>query len=101
MKQQLTVFQQNGSGEAKIKGIRDFGKDRFSIRIVSIDEPLPAVIDDSGLYLPARIRSDLVLDFLTHPDLSYDLGLLCQGLNIPVVASGKKHRLPGVFTPPT
>jgi hypothetical protein len=100
MKQQITVFQQNGSGQAKIKAIEEHGKGLFSIRIISIDTPLPEVIDDSGPYLPEDIAPGLVLDFLTHPDLSYDLALRCRDLGIPVVASGKKHRLPGTFTPP-
>ena len=101
MTQQITVFQQNGSGNAKIKAIAEYGNGLITTRIVSIDTRLPELVDDTSPYLPEVIRGDLVLDFLTHPDLSYDLALRCGKLDIPVVASGKKHRLPGVFTPPT
>ena len=101
MKQKIAVFQQNGSGQAKIRGIDAYGDGLFSTRIISIDTPLPEVIDDSEAYLPDAIQADLVLDFLTHPDLSYDLALRCRALDIPIVASGKKHRLSGVLTPPT
>lgn len=99
--QKILVFQQNGSGEAKIRGIVEHGRGRLALQRVVIDEPLPALIDDTGPYLPAEIRADLVLDFLTHPDLSHDLALICRQKNIPVVASGKKLHGTGALTPPT
>lgn len=97
----ILVFQQNGSGESKVAGIRKYGDNRFDLQMVSIDAPLPPVIDDAREYLPADIDADLVLDFLQHPDLSYDLGQLCRQKGIPVVASGKKAKIEGVATPPT
>ena len=97
----IIVFQQNRSGESKIAGIRKFGEGRFDLHMVSIDIPLPPVIDDAREFLPADIDADLVLDFLKHPDLSYDLARLCRKKGIPVVASGKKMKLEGVATPPT
>jgi thymidylate synthase len=100
-KQKILVFQQNGSGEKKIEGIKQHGKNRFSIEIISIDNPLPAVIDDAQQYIPQDISADLVLDFLNHPDISHDLAAICRNKNIPVVASGKKMRVKGVHTPPT
>ena len=100
-KQRILVFQQNGSGENKIKGIREYGKDRFELAVVSIDEPLPVVIDDAGPYLPDTVEADLVLDYLTHPDLSYELAERCRDQGIAVVASGKKIRVKGTLTPPT
>jgi len=99
--QKILVFQQHGSGEAKIQGIRRFGDDRFHIDTVSIDIPLPGVIDDGRIYLPADIHADLVLDFLRHPDLSQDLADLCCEKRVALIASGKKIRNKGVFTPPT
>jgi len=99
--QKIKVFQQDGSGEFKIRGIREYGDDRFQIDIVSIDGLLPPVIDDSRDYLPSNIEADLVLDFLKHPDLSHDLALRCRDLHIPLVASGKKIRVQGAMTPPT
>jgi hypothetical protein len=97
----ILVFQQNGSGESKIKGIHDYGGDDFKIEIVSIDTPLPPVIDDSEDLLPNEIDADLVLDFLKHPDLSYDLAAVCARKDIPLIASGKKIRAEGVISPPT
>ena len=99
--QKILVFQQYGSGESKIKGIRDHGAGRFDLEVISIDSDLPPVIDDPETYLPVEIQADLVLDFLKHPDLSYELALLCSRRKIPVVASGKKWRVQEVFTPPT
>ena len=99
--QKIVVFQQNGSGEKKIEGIRRYGNSRFTIEIVSIDENLPGVIDDARKYLPKDIRADLVLDFFKHPDLSQDLAEVCRDKKIPVVASGKKLRIKDVLTPPT
>ncbi len=99
--QKIMVFQQNGSGESKIEGIRKYGGGRFELKTVSINSPLPDIIDDSDEYLPEEIDADIVLDFLMHPDLSQDLGERCCELGIPVVASGKKNRIEGVYEPPT
>ena len=99
--QKILVFQQNGSGEKKIEGIRRYGNNRFALEIVSIDASLPPVIDDALEFIPQDIRADLVLDFLKHPDLSHDLAIVCRDRKIPVVASGKKLRVNGVLTPPT
>ena len=99
--QNILVFQQNGSGDKKIEGVRRYGNNCFSLEIVSIDAHLPTVIDDTKEYIPKDIKADLVLDYLKHPDLSYDLAVVCRNKKIPVVASGKKFRVKGAFTPPT
>jgi thymidylate synthase len=99
MKQNIIVFQQNGSGEKKIKGIRTYGNGQYSLEIISIDELLPDILDDTSQYLPKDIKADLVLDFLKHPDLSQDLVEQCHRLDIPIIASGKKW--PKAITPPT
>ncbi len=95
----ILVCQKNGSGEAKITGIRQYGGELFRIRTHDVDTPLPAIIDDTAPYLPARLEADLILDFLKHPDLSTDLARLAHAEGIPVVASGKK--IPHALTPPT
>lgn len=100
-KQRILVFQENGSGEQKIEGIRTYGKEFFSIERISIDTPLPPIIDDPGTYLPGDISADLVLDFLKHPDLSHELAVMCKRKGVPVVASGKKNDDDWVLTPPT
>jgi len=99
--QNLLVFQQGGSGEAKIKGVREHGEGLFNIEVFSIDTPLPTIIDDSQIYLPEDFSADLVLDFLKHPDLSHDLARICHERRIRVVASGKKLRDKWAITPPT
>jgi len=100
-KQHILVFQQNGSGEGKIKGIKSQHQDLFLLEKVNIDLPLPAVIDDSSEYLPDTLNCDLILDYLIHPDLSYDLAILCERENIPLVASGKKSGTKTSFNPVT
>jgi len=97
----ILEFQQNTQGEAKIAGIREYGGDQFKMEIVSIETDLPPVINDAGQFLPDKIEADLVLDFLQHPDLSYDLAEICSANEIPLVASGKKHHPSHVITPPT
>ncbi len=97
--QHIKVFQQKGSGEKKVQGIEEHGENKFCLQRYSIDEDLPAIIDDSEIYLPQELNCDLVLDFLTHPDLSADLAEMCSEKNIPVVASGKRLRTKGVYTP--
>lgn len=99
--QKILVFQQNGSGESKIQGIRKYGKERFIIETVSIDEVLPPILDDTRDYLSSDIQADLILDFLKHPDLSHDLAIACRARNIPIISSGKKLRVKGALSPPT
>lgn len=99
--QRVLVVQQNGSGARKVEGIRNHAGGRILLQTFSIDAALPELLDDTSPYLPHRLDADLVLDFLVHPDLSYDLALLCRERGLPVVASGKRHRLPGAWTPPT
>lgn len=99
--QQILVFQQNGSGLHKISGIEEFGGDFCQINIFNIDRALSPILDDTDMYLPDTIHADLVLDFLKHPDLSYDLADLCWRQSIPVVASGQKEKRRGVLMPPT
>ncbi len=99
--QKILVFQQNGSGESKIRGILEYGENLFSIKVISIDEDLPPVIDNTADYLPEDIRAEIVLDYLKHPDLSHDLAIMCRDKNIPVVISGKKVRVKGAISPPT
>ncbi len=99
MMQRITVFQQAGSGQKKIRGIQQYGPNQFQLNVISIDEPLPEIIDDTRQYFPKDLDADLVLDYLTHPDLSYDLSEWCHQLRIPVIASGKKWQK--AITPPT
>jgi hypothetical protein len=98
--QVICVFQQNGSGENKIRGIQAFGGDRFVINKISITESLPYVIDDAREYLPETIEADLVIDYLKHPDLSYDLAALCKTLHIPSVSTRKKIKNNWTHSPP-
>jgi hypothetical protein len=99
--QRILVFQQNGSGERKIAGIRRYGKERYDLRVVDLSTDLPLVIDDADDYLPETIEADLVLDYLTHPDLSHDLAARCSAQGVPYIGSGKKHLVEGVLMPVT
>jgi len=99
--QQILVFQQNGSGESKIAGVRKYGQNRIVLEVISINDTLPPLVEDTSVYLPGEINADLVLDFMKHPDLSHDLAALCRNLDIPLIASGKKLDAIGIHTPPT
>ena len=90
--QRLLIFQQNGSGESKIKGVEKYGDGLFIIDKISIDTPLPGVIDNTSEYLPEDFSADLVLDFLKHPDLSHDLARICHKKDIPIVATQSCRR---------
>lgn len=100
-RQRVTVFQQDGSGERKIAGVRRYGADIIDLEIVSIDVALPLVIDDSNAYLPRRLETDLVLDYLKHYDLSHDLAQRCAKQRIPIVVTGKKSLNSWSLIPPT
>lgn len=99
--QKIVVFQQNGSGQSKIEGIRRFGGDSFLLEVISIGTAVPPIVDDPEEYLPESFQADLVLDFLRHPDLSYELAKRCTARGIPVIASGKKLEIREALTPPT
>jgi hypothetical protein len=60
--QKILVFQQNGSGEGKIAGIRKYSGRSLALEIISIDQPIPPVVDDTEGYLPDELSADLVLD---------------------------------------
>ncbi|NOQ47174.1 MAG: hypothetical protein GQ559_10980 [Desulfobulbaceae bacterium] len=86
----IIVFQQNNSGIQKIAGIGEYGRNMEIAEIISIDEALPKFVDDPETYISDDFDADIVLDYLTHPDLSHYLIGLCVEKKIPVVASGKK-----------
>jgi thymidylate synthase len=94
---EIVVFEQNGSGQKKISGIRKYGRNMTITRIVNITEALPVLVDNPEEYIADDFTADLVLDYLTHPDLSHYLTSLCVRKNIPVISSGKKN--PDAFTP--
>jgi hypothetical protein len=100
-RQKVTVFQQRGSGERKIAGVRQFASDIIVLEVVSIDDELDEILDDTSLYLPDELSCDLVLDFLQHRDLSLDLAERCAEQNIPIISSGKKLSSRWALTPPT
>jgi len=93
----IVVFEQNGSGQFKIKGIREYGCNIVITDIFAVETSLPTFVDEPERYITDRFSADLVLDFLKHPDLSHYLAELCSRQGIPVVASGKK--IPDAITP--
>ncbi len=86
----IIVFQQHGSGEHKIEGVLNYGKDIQIIKVISIDVSLPDFIEDPEEFLQGDFTADLVLNFLKHPDLVDYLIRLCEQKDIPVVSAGKK-----------
>jgi hypothetical protein len=99
--QRILVFQQNGSGKSKVDGINKFGDSQFIVTTYDIDDALPPFLDDTSQYLPETIEADIVMDFLKHRDLSDDLSVMCQELEIPLIASGKKIITGEAICPPT
>ena len=96
----ILVFEQNGSGQKKIQGIKEYGGDQFEVQSVDISQSLPEIIDNPEKYLPQSIDADLVLDYLIHPDLSDELARLCNEQGVPLVASGKKLNEQNRYAPP-
>jgi hypothetical protein len=97
----ILVFQERGSGEKKIAGIERYAPGEFRLEVFSIDDPLPALIDDPDCYLPEKIEADIVLGFLRHPDLVAELFRRCREAKIPLVASARKYPAADlVATPP-
>lgn len=100
-KQHVAVFLHPGKSQQKIAGIKKYAAASIELTIYTIDTNLPEIIDDSSPYLPKSLNADLVLDFLEHADLSYDLAELCCRHNITVICSGKKKNHPWANYPPT
>ena len=100
-RQIIWVYQQNQSALGKIQAIERYAQRTIELKIISIDEDLPVIIDDASPYLPTPHGADLVLDHLKHPDLSHELAQMCRRSDIPVIASGKKPPLEDALTPRT
>ena len=88
----IVVFSQAGSGDLKIKGIRQYGHDLEISQLFDLPASLPAFLDEPEEYLPQELDADLVLSFLKHPDLNDGLAALCRRLRLPLIISGKKTR---------
>lgn len=88
--QQLVVFQEKGSGEKKLAGLRRFGRDITISAVYDVEGALPALIDNPEEFIPADFTGDLVLSFLKHPDLIDYLAQICESKALPLIASGKK-----------
>ncbi len=78
-----------------------YASENIDIQLLDIDESLPLILDETDEYLSSDLDCDLVLSFLTHPDLNYDLAKKCQDKGVPFVASGKKIEIKSAITPPT
>lgn len=99
--QHIWFYTQNRTALGKIKALEQDSSGEIQLKIISIDDPLPLVIDDTDPYLPEPLGADLVLDHLQHPDLSHALAERCEHLGIPVVASGKKPPMESALIPRT
>ena len=96
----ILVVQQNDSGRPKIEGIRRHGGNHFELSTWNVPEELPRVLDETDAYLPRELDADMVLDFVSHPDVSQDLIEMCRERGIPVVAPGAGDNLDWAYTPP-
>ncbi len=99
--QRIVVIQQAGRGAKKVSALSRRGSDLEITKVIDLPGDLPPIIDDSSEILPPTLDADLVLAFVSHPDLALDLARLCRRLDIPLVASGQKLKVEGTFTPPT
>jgi len=88
---EIIVFQQAGSGEVKISGIRQYGSGLIISQVFDLPAHLPDFIDNPEEYFRKDFNGDLVLSFLKHPDLLDHLAGLCREKNIPLIASGRKN----------
>jgi hypothetical protein len=100
-RQRIWVFLQDERAVGKTAAINRLALRDMDLRVFTIDQALPLVIDDATAWLPQHIRADLVLDHLKHPDLTHALAELCRKDGVPMIASGKKGPLKGVYTPLT
>jgi hypothetical protein len=88
---EIIVFQQAGSGEVKISGIRQYGSGLIISKVFDLPAHLPDFIDTPEEYFREDFTGDLVISFLKHPDLLDHLAALCREKKIPLIASGGKN----------
>ncbi len=100
-RQKIIVYQEHGNGSRKSSGVLKYASDKIEIQLKDIDDALPPILDETDEYLSSELNCDLVLSFLTHPDLNYDLAKKCQEKEVPFIASGKKIEIKSAITPPT
>ncbi len=86
----ITVFQQNGSGEKKIQGIKTYGSDIEIVEIIDFPTNLPDFIEDPQDFFPTQIQGNIVLSFLKHPDLADYASQYCRSHQVPMIASGPR-----------
>ncbi len=86
----IIVFQERGSGEHKIEGVKKYGEGIYFTSIIGVDGFLPDFIEDPESFIDDAFQADLVLNFLKHPDLLDYLVRLCLKKRIPVISPGKK-----------
>jgi len=86
---EVLIFQQFGSAEKKIEGIKRYGKG-ITLRLISVDVHLPELVDNPEGLVDDDFRADLVLNYFKHPDLSDYLIRLCDQKGITVISAGKK-----------
>lgn len=89
-RQRLVIFQERGSGEKKLAGLRRFGQDLEITAVYDITAVLPPFIDSPEEFITTDFNGDLVLSFLKHPDLLAYLAELSLTKQISLIASGKK-----------
>ncbi len=96
-KQQIVIFEEDGSGDFKIAGIEVYGRNICISRVFNLEGPFPVLMDEPEEYISRVPDADLCLDFLRHPDLSQYLVEICSKKSIPVIASGQ--HIPGAVCP--
>lgn len=94
---QLIIFQQAGSGTAKIAGLRQYGRDITIKEVYDLPVNLPDFIENPEDFITDSFKGDLVLSFLKHPDLIDHLIRLCTDKDIPIIAAGIQR--PGAISP--
>ncbi len=94
----ITVFQQGGSGEKKIQGIKTYGSHVNIVEVIDFPTSLPDFIDNPQDLFPAHIKGTLVLSFLKHLDLADYAAEYCIRQGIPLIASGPRN-IPGAHSP--
>ncbi|NOZ85481.1 MAG: hypothetical protein GXP49_04300 [Deltaproteobacteria bacterium] len=81
-------------GEHKTEAISE-AQFELDLSIINIKGPFPELVDEPEKAFPKNFEqmleaSELVLDFLYHPDLSDHLSILCKAKDIPLIASGRR-----------
>lgn len=97
--QSISIIQQGDDGESKVKWLTEHEDGFEIIQVLKLPLDLPVLIDDPAPYLADLLLTDLVLTFVSQPDIMDEIVRWCGDNHVVLVASGQRLIGADVFCP--